>query len=63
MLLLCVTGLPLIFHDEIDDVLHDQVKTTDVPEGTPPANHDRLESPTAVLAFLASGQLRRLLPS
>jgi uncharacterized iron-regulated membrane protein len=42
MLLLCITGLPLIFHDEIDDLLHDQVKAADVPEGTPPANLDTL---------------------
>jgi uncharacterized iron-regulated membrane protein len=42
MLMLCITGLPLIFHDEIDDLLHSQVKASDVPEGTPPANLDRL---------------------
>lgn len=40
MLLLCVTGLPLIFHEEIDDVLHSQVKAADVPAGTPLANLD-----------------------
>jgi uncharacterized iron-regulated membrane protein len=44
MLLLCVTGLPLIFHDEIDDALHDQVKPKDVPEATPRANLDQLLS-------------------
>ena len=31
MLLLCVTGLPLIFHEEIDELLHEQVKAADVP--------------------------------
>lgn len=42
MLLLCITGLPLIFHEEIDDILHSQVKAADVPSGTPLANLDRL---------------------
>ena len=42
MLLLCITGLPLIFHEEIDDVLHSSVKAAEVPPGTPPANLDRL---------------------
>lgn len=42
MLLLCVTGLPLIFHEEIDEVLHEQVKAADVPAGTPKANLDRV---------------------
>jgi uncharacterized iron-regulated membrane protein len=42
MLLLCITGLPLIFHEQIDDLLHEQVKAADVPAGTPPANLDHL---------------------
>ena len=42
MLLLCVTGLPLIFHEEIDELLHEQVKPADVPKGTPKANLDRV---------------------
>jgi uncharacterized iron-regulated membrane protein len=42
MLLLCITGLPRIFHEQIDDLLHSQVKPADVPPGTPPANLDRL---------------------
>jgi len=41
MLLLCITGLPLIFHEEIDDLLHDQVKPAEVAEGTPMAGIDR----------------------
>ena len=41
MLLLCVTGLPLIFHEEIDEILHEQVKPADVPAGTPKANLDQ----------------------
>ncbi|WP_034466874.1 PepSY domain-containing protein [Afipia sp. P52-10] len=42
MLLLCVTGLPLIFHEEIDELLHEQVKAAPVPPGTPPANLDQV---------------------
>ena len=42
MLLLCITGLPLIFHHEIDDFLHSEVKPADVPPGTPGADLDRL---------------------
>ena len=42
MLMLCITGLPLIFHDEIDDLLHSQVKATEVPPGTAHADLDRL---------------------
>lgn len=40
MLLLCVTGLPLIFHEEIDDLLHHQVKAAEVPHGAKPADLD-----------------------
>jgi uncharacterized iron-regulated membrane protein len=42
MLLLCTTGLPLIFHDEMDDLLHSQIKPSDVPAGTPIADLDHL---------------------
>ncbi|HXO73060.1 MAG TPA: PepSY-associated TM helix domain-containing protein [Bradyrhizobium sp.] len=42
MLMLCITGLPLIFHEEIDDLLHSQVKATEVPPGTPYADLDRV---------------------
>jgi uncharacterized iron-regulated membrane protein len=42
MLLLCITGLPLIFHDEIDELLHSEVKPAEMPQGTPPANLDQL---------------------
>ncbi|MEH2514004.1 putative iron-regulated membrane protein [Nitrobacteraceae bacterium AZCC 1564] len=40
MLMLCITGLPLIFHHEIDDLLHEGVKAAVVPDGTPLANLD-----------------------
>src|SRR5262245_45226218 len=42
MLLLCITGLPLIFHEEIDDLLNPGVKPTEVSPGTPSADLDRL---------------------
>jgi uncharacterized iron-regulated membrane protein len=42
MLLLCITGLPLVFHDEIDDLLHAQVKAAPVHEGASLANLDRV---------------------
>lgn len=42
MLLLCITGLPLIFHHEIDDLLHAEVKPAEVSPGTPRADLDRL---------------------
>ncbi|QUS41921.1 PepSY domain-containing protein [Tardiphaga alba] len=35
MLMLCVTGLPLIFHHEIDHLLHDEVQVAPVEKGTP----------------------------
>ena len=40
MLLLCITGLPLIFHEEIDELLHESVPAAQVPAGTPAANLD-----------------------
>ncbi len=40
MLLLCITGLPLVFHHEIDDLLHDEVKATTPAPGTPKADLD-----------------------
>ncbi len=42
MLMLCITGLPLIFHEEIDELLHEQVKAAEVPAGTPKADLDRV---------------------
>jgi uncharacterized iron-regulated membrane protein len=42
LLLLCITGLPLIFHDEIDDLLHSQVQAADVATGAPLADLDHL---------------------
>ncbi len=42
MLLLCITGLPLIFHEEIDDLLHSQVKAAEVAPDTPLADLDHL---------------------
>jgi uncharacterized iron-regulated membrane protein len=42
LLLLCVTGLPLIFHDKIDDLWGEAVPAAHVPAGTPPADLDRV---------------------
>jgi len=41
MLMLCITGLPLIFHEEIDELLHEQMEAASVPPGTPKANLDQ----------------------
>ncbi len=35
MLMLAVTGLPLIFHDEIEHLLEDEVVAPVMPAGTP----------------------------
>lgn len=42
MLLLCITGLPLIFHEEIDAYLRESVPAATVAPGTPKANLDRV---------------------
>lgn len=44
MLLLCITGLPLIFHEEIDDLLHSEVKPAEAAPDAPLADLDRLLS-------------------
>jgi uncharacterized iron-regulated membrane protein len=42
MLLLCLTGLPLIFHHEIGHLLGDEVEAPEMPAGTKPASMDNL---------------------
>ena len=42
LLLLCLTGLPLIFHEEIDGFLHETVPAAKVAPGTPAANLDKV---------------------
>jgi len=42
LLMLCITGLPLIFHHEIDDFLHETAHPAEVAPGTPPASLDRV---------------------
>jgi uncharacterized iron-regulated membrane protein len=42
MLLLCITGLPLVFHEEIDELLHEQVKPATVADGTAKADLDKV---------------------
>ena len=42
LLWLCVTGLPLVFHHEIDHLLHEEVEPATLPAGTPHADLDRV---------------------
>ncbi|NPU65523.1 PepSY domain-containing protein [Bradyrhizobium sp. 83012] len=42
LLMLCLTGLPLIFHDEISHYLEDEISAPAMPPGTPVLPLDRL---------------------
>jgi uncharacterized iron-regulated membrane protein len=42
LLMLCITGLPLIFHDEIDDFFQSEVSARELPADTPQAPLSRL---------------------
>ncbi|TDH63775.1 PepSY domain-containing protein [Dankookia rubra] len=42
LLLLCLTGLPLIFHEEIGRLTGAEIEATALPPGTPPADLDRV---------------------
>ncbi len=42
LLLFCLTGLPLIFTDELRELLSDEPPFADLPAGTPTANLDRI---------------------
>lgn len=42
LLWLCVTGLPLVFHHELDDLLHAEVEPAALPADTPHADLDRV---------------------
>ena len=49
LLLVCVTGLPLIFHDEISELLGKEVHAPEMPADTPRTSLDRVvEAATAV---------------
>ncbi|MFT3940280.1 PepSY-associated TM helix domain-containing protein [Rhodopseudomonas sp.] len=50
LLMLCITGLPLIFHHEIDHLLHDEVAASAQPEGAPRADIDHVVA-SAIGAF------------
>jgi uncharacterized iron-regulated membrane protein len=58
LLLLCVTGLPLIFHEELDDLLSDHVQASVATPGAPKANLDTVvangmaKAPGEFLQFL-----------
>src|SRR5690242_4420533 len=42
LLMLCITGLPLIFHDEIDDFFKSEASARELPADTPQAPLNRL---------------------
>jgi len=42
LLMLCITGLPLIFHDEIDSLFEDEITAPVMPAETPRASLDRV---------------------
>ncbi len=42
LLMLCVTGLPLVFHDEIDDLFEEEIAAPEMPPDTPRASLDRV---------------------
>jgi len=42
LLVICLTGLPLIFHHEIEDLFDDGKPVAELPEGTPNASLDRI---------------------
>ena len=42
LLMLCITGLPLIFHDEIDDLFKSEASARELPADTPQAPLSRL---------------------
>ncbi|WP_193374371.1 PepSY domain-containing protein, partial [Bradyrhizobium liaoningense] len=42
LLMLCITGLPLIFHDEIDDLFKSEASARNLPADTPQAPLSRL---------------------
>ena len=42
LLIICLTGLPLVFHHEIEHWLDDAKPLSNVPANTPPANLDKL---------------------
>ena len=59
MLLLCLTGLPLIFHHEIGHLLGTEVEAPPMPQGTPHASLDkvlevaRAQHPDRVVQFVS----------
>jgi uncharacterized iron-regulated membrane protein len=59
LLLLCLTGLPLVFHDEIDDLTGAHAVAADIPDGTPVISLDRIVDnalaahPGEVMAFMS----------
>ena len=62
MLMLCITGLPLIFHDEIEHLLEDEVAAPVMPAGTPHLSLDlviaaaKQRYPSDIVLFAARTQ-------
>ncbi|MGI4778096.1 MAG: PepSY-associated TM helix domain-containing protein [Janthinobacterium lividum] len=62
MLLLCLTGLPLIFHHEIGRLLGTDVESPEMPAGTPHASLDRVlavakaKHPERVVQFVSRSE-------
>src|SRR5262249_25270445 len=58
LFILCASGLPLLFRDEIDSFLYDDVAAQSVPPNTPAANLDNVvatglaHSPNLVVQFI-----------
>lgn len=61
LLMLCLTGLPLIFHHEIDHILG-RAEAPEMPADTPPASVDRMvekaraENPTQAMQYVSSDE-------
>ena len=62
MLLLCITGLPLIYHHEIIHALGNEVEAPEMPANTPRADIDRVVAagmaayPGKVMMYLSQDQ-------
>lgn len=49
LLLACITGLPLIFHEELNSILQPHIAPASVPVGTPIASVDRMVEKTQAM--------------
>jgi uncharacterized iron-regulated membrane protein len=64
LLVLCLTGLPLIFHDELDRLFSDVAEAPDLPAGAPRIDVDRVAAiararmPGSVVQFIVAARDR-----